>query len=118
MATIQDLQDKIDEILVPGQAIVMDLGQLPGQQRDPLLHQDLRSESPPGRAAEHDFHGSPHIGLRDAGVEAWMFDGTDSRRIRLKHRAAKPCRTRAARGNDVLIEARTPTSPAAVLASA
>ena len=28
MATVQDLQDKIDGIMVPGQAIVLDLAQL------------------------------------------------------------------------------------------
>ena len=28
MATVQDLQDKIDEIMVPGQPIVLDLAQL------------------------------------------------------------------------------------------
>jgi anti-anti-sigma factor len=28
MATVQDLQDKIDEILVPGQPVILDLAQL------------------------------------------------------------------------------------------
>jgi hypothetical protein len=54
LATVQDLQDWIEEVLVPGKQVILDLAQLTflEQQRHPLLQQDVVREWPPGRVAK------------------------------------------------------------------
>jgi len=72
IATIQDLQDKIDEVLVRGQPVVLDLAQLTFLDSS-AIHCFLRACEASGHpvgAAEHDLHRSPHLGLRDAGVRS------------------------------------------------
>jgi STAS domain len=49
MATVQDLQDKIDTIMVPGQAVVLDLAQLTFLDSS-AIHCFVRAEAESGHA--------------------------------------------------------------------
>ena len=59
LATVQDLQDASDEILVPGEPIILDLAQLDvlGDQRHPVLDQERRGERSSSRPTECLRHG-------------------------------------------------------------
>ena len=77
IGTIQDLQDKIDDVMVPGDRSRHGAAHLLGQQRDPLLHQGLSGHESSGRPSECTPAVRRVLELADAKAEpeAWMFDG-------------------------------------------
>jgi anti-anti-sigma factor len=77
MATVQDLQDKIDGIMVPGQAIVLDLAQLTFLDTS-AIHCFIRAEAGSGHPVVlmNASRGVRRIlELAGLGSQAWVFDG-------------------------------------------
>jgi anti-anti-sigma factor len=80
MDTIQDLQDKIDEIMVPGQVIVLDLAQLTFLDSS-AIHCFIRACAESGHAVVlHNTSKTVRRILDLVGPEppAWVFDGQGS----------------------------------------
>ena len=77
MATVQDLQDKIDSIMVPGQAIVLDLAQLTFLDTS-AIHCFIRAEAGSGHPVVL-MNASRTVRrileLAELGSQAWVFDG-------------------------------------------
>ena len=77
MSTVQDLQDKIDEVMVPGQPIVLDLAQLTFLDSS-AIHCFIRACAESGHPVV--LHNtSPTVrgflDLVNHEPEAWVFDG-------------------------------------------
>jgi hypothetical protein len=77
MATVQDLQDKIDSIMVPGQAIVLDLAQLTFLDTS-AIHCCIRAEAESGHPvvlmnASRAVRRILHLARLDS--YPWVFDG-------------------------------------------
>jgi len=84
MATVQDLQDTIDQVIVPGQSYRVRHGSadLHGQHRDQLHDPDLHGDRPPRRAEGCVPGGSAPVGsARRAGSPSRL--GVRGRRARL-----------------------------------
>jgi anti-anti-sigma factor len=77
MATVQDLQDKIDGIMVPGQAIVLDLAQLTFLDSS-AIHCFVRAEADSGHPVVL-LNASRAVrrilDLSGLDSKAWVFDG-------------------------------------------
>jgi anti-anti-sigma factor len=77
MATVQDLQDKIDAIMVPGQAIVLDLAQLTFLDTS-AIHCFIRAGAESGHPVVL-MNASRAIrrilDLASLDSQAWVFDG-------------------------------------------
>jgi anti-anti-sigma factor len=77
MATVQDLQDKIDEIMVAGQPIVLDLAQLTFLDSS-AVHCFVRAGAETGHPVVL-HNASPTVwrilDLLSPKSEAWVFDG-------------------------------------------
>jgi anti-anti-sigma factor len=79
IATIQDLQDKIDEVVVPGVAIVLDMAQLTFLDSS-AIHCFIRTCQVTGhrvvlRNASPAVRRVLELADAKAEPEAWMFDG-------------------------------------------
>jgi anti-anti-sigma factor len=77
MLTVQDLQDKIDEIMVPGQPIVLDLAQLTFLDSS-AAHCFIRAGAETGHPVV--LHNASStvwriLDLLSPRSEAWVFDG-------------------------------------------
>jgi anti-anti-sigma factor len=77
MATVQELQDKIDEIMVPGQPIVLDLAELTFLDSS-AVHCFVRAGAETGHPVVL-HNASPTVwrilDLLSPRSEAWVFDG-------------------------------------------
>ena len=77
MATVQDLQDKIDGIMVPGQAIVLDMAQLTFLDTS-AIHCFIRAEAGSGHPVVL-MNASRTVRrileLAGLGSQSWVFDG-------------------------------------------
>jgi anti-anti-sigma regulatory factor len=77
MATVEDLQDKIDEIMVPGQPIALDLAQLTFLDSS-AIHCFIRAGAESGHPVvlHNTTKAVRHIlDLVSPQPEAWIFDG-------------------------------------------
>ena len=76
VATIQDLQDKIDEIMVPGQPIVLDLADLSFLDSS-AMHCLVRTFEATGRQVVHQNASRARrriLGYMTQEPEAWIFE--------------------------------------------
>ena len=89
MATVQDLQDKIDSIMVPGQAIVLDLAQLTFLDTS-AIHCFIRAEAESGHPvvlmnASRAVRRILNVARLDS--YAWVLTDTGQLRLRCSHRS-------------------------------